>query len=70
MTPLTMAETGKPVSIKEICGKTETRQFLENLGLTPGSRITIICENKGNVIVSVRESRIAIGRETACMIMV
>ena len=65
-----MAETGKPVSIKEICGKAETRQFLENLGLTPGSKITVICENRGNVIVSIRESRIAIGRETACRIMV
>ena len=65
-----MAETGIPVSIKEISGKTETRQFLENLGLTPGSRITIICENRGNVIVSIRESRIAIGRETASRIMV
>ena len=65
-----MAGIGTPVSIKKICGKIETRQFLENLGLTPGSKITIICENRGNVIVSIRESRIAIGRDTAGKIMV
>jgi ferrous iron transport protein A len=70
MMPLTMAKTGEPNSIKKVGGKVETRQFLENLGFVPGSLITIITEISGNVIVSIKESRIAISREMASKIMV
>jgi ferrous iron transport protein A len=70
MMPLTMAKAGETASIKKIGGKPGTRQFLENLGFVPGSRVTVIAEISGNVIVSVRESRVAISREMACKIMV
>ena len=68
--PLTMTKTGETASIKKVGGKAETRQFLENLGFVPGSPITIITEISGNVIVSVKESRVAISREMARNIMV
>ena len=68
--PLTMAKPGEPASIKKIGGKTEIRQFLENLGFVPGSHVTVITKISGNVIVSVKESRVAISREMASKIMV
>jgi ferrous iron transport protein A len=70
MMPLTMARTGEQAFIKRVGGRAETRQFLENLGFVPGSPITIITEISGNVIVSIKESRIAISREMANKIMV
>jgi len=70
MMPLTMARIGEENSIKKVGGKTETRQFLENLGFVPGTHITIITEISGNVIVNVKESRVAISREMAARIMV
>jgi ferrous iron transport protein A len=65
-----MAEVGERNSIKKVGGKTETRQFLENLGFVPGSYVTVITRISGNVIVSVKESRVAISREMASKIMV
>jgi len=68
--PLSMAKTGEDNSIKKVGGKEEMRQFLANLGFVPGSHVTIISEISGNVIVSVKESRVAISREMASKIMV
>ncbi len=68
--PLTMAKTGEENSIKRVGGKEETRQFLSRLGFVPGSHVTIISEISGNVIVSMKESRVAISREMAAKIMV
>jgi len=68
--PLAMAKTGEENSIKKVGGKEETRQFLANLGFVPGSHVTIISKISGNVIVSVKESRVAISREMASKIMV
>ena len=70
MMPLTMAKMGEQNSIKKIGGKSETRQFLENLGFVPGAYITIIAQISGNVIVNIKESRVAISREMASKIMV
>lgn len=70
MMPLTMAKVGESNSIKKVGGKTEIRQFLESLGFVPGSHVTVITEIAGNVIVSVKESRVAISREMAGKIMV
>ena len=70
MMPLIMAKAGEKNYIKKIGGKSETRQFLENLGFVIGSAITVISENNGNLIVNVKESRIAINREMASKIMV
>lgn len=68
--PLTMAKEGEENCIKKIGGKAETRQFLENLGFVVGSTVTVITEIGGNVIVNVKESRVAINREIANKIMV
>ena len=70
MMPLTMAKVGEKNSIKKVGGKAEVRQFLENLGFVPGSHVTVISEISGNVIVNMKESRIAISREMANKIMV
>jgi len=70
MMPLSMAKVGEDNSIKRVGGKPETRQFLENLGFVPGTHVTVVNEIMGNVIVSVKESRVAISREMAQRIMV
>lgn len=70
MMPLTMMETGVETSIRKVGGKTETRRFLESLGFVAGGTVKVISENKGNLIVNVKESRVAISREMANRIMV
>jgi ferrous iron transport protein A len=70
MVPLTMARVGEANLIKKVGGRTETRKFLESLGFVPGSDVTIINEISGNVIVRLKESRVAISREMASKILV
>jgi ferrous iron transport protein A len=70
MMPLTLAKTGEEASIKKVGGKEETRLFLAKLGLLPGAHLQVISEISGNMIVLVRESRVAISREMAMKIMV
>jgi len=70
MMPLTMAKAGERNSIKKIGGKAEVKQHLENLGFVAGAPVMVITEIGGNVIVNVKESRIAISREMASKIMV
>lgn len=70
MMPLTMVKAGEQNSIKKIGGKEETRRFLENLGFVVGSAVTVVSERSGNVIVNVKGSSIAIGRELANKIIV
>ena len=70
MMPLTMANTGEPQVIRKIGGKAQTRQFLENLGFVVGGHVTIITTLAGNVIVNVKEARIAVSEEMARKIMV
>ncbi|WP_411337880.1 ferrous iron transport protein A [Ruminococcus gauvreauii] len=70
MMPLTLAKTGEINSIKRIGGKDEVRRFLENMGFVVGSSVTVVSENNGNVIVNVKESRVAISREMANKIMI
>lgn len=68
--PLTMAKEGEVTSIKRIGGKEEVRRHLENMGFVPGANVTVISVNNGNVIVNVKESRVAISKEMANKIMV
>ena len=56
--------------IKRVGGKEETRRFLENLGFVAGSIVTVITEMNGNMIVNVKESRVAIGKDMANKIMI
>ena len=66
MMPLTMVKAGEENTIKKVGGKEETRRFLENLGFVPGGESEI----GGNMIVNVKDSRVAIGKDMANKIMV
>ena len=68
--PLTLAEVGDENIIKRIGGKQEVRKHLENLGFVTGGEVKIINKIGGNVIVNVKESRIAISKEMAQKIMI
>lgn len=70
MMPLTMAKIGEENFIKKIGGEEAIRQFLAKLGFVPGVRVSIITKISGNVIVSIKESRVAVSREMAAKIMV
>ena len=70
MMPLSMAKEGEPNVIKKVGGKEETRQFLVNLGFVTGGMVTVISQMGGNLIVNVKESRVAIGKDMANKIMV
>ncbi len=68
--PLTMVNTGETNEIKKIGGKEETRKFLENLGFVVGGCVTVISEIGGNMIVNIKESRVAINKDMANKIIV
>ena len=70
MMPLTLAEIGKENIVKRIIGKQQVKSHLEDLGFVVGSPITVINTIGGNVIVNIKESRIAISREMAQKIMI
>lgn len=70
MLPLTFAQPGQEYLIGRIGGKPEVRRHLENLGFVVGGTVTVIQTMEGNVIVKVKESRVAISREMAQKIMV
>lgn len=68
--PLTMVDLGKENTIVKVGGREDTRKFLENLGFVAGAIVTVIASMGGNVIVNIKESRVAISREMAMKIMV
>ncbi len=68
--PLTMAKVGEPETIRKVGGKEDTRRFLENLGFIAGSVVTVISEISGNLILNVRDSRVALGKDMAKKIMI
>lgn len=68
--PLTMANIGEENIIKKVGGNSETKKFLESLGFVSGGTVTIINEINGNLIVNVKESRIAVSKEMAVKIMI
>ena len=68
--PLTVADTGEEYVIKRIGGKPEVKQHLENLGFVVGGNVRVITAMGGNVIVNVKEARVAISEEMARKIMV
>ncbi len=68
--PLTMASLSEQFLIKKISGKEETRHFLEKLGFVAGTEVSIVSQISGNVIVQVKDSRIAISKEMAQKIIV
>lgn len=68
--PLTMANVGQEYVIKKVGGKEETRKFLESLGFTSGSIVTVVSDIIGNLIVNIKDSRVAINKEMASKILV
>ena len=70
MMPLVLANVGEPQIVKRIGGNPETKRHLEDLGFTVGGEVCIVSTLGGNVIVNVKEARIAISKEMAQKIMI
>ncbi len=70
MMPLSFAAAGESHVIQKIGGKQEIRQHLENMGFVVGGSVKVVSEIGGNVIVNVKEARVAISKEMAQKIMV
>ena len=70
MMPLSLASPGEENIVQRVGGSPEIRQHLKELGFVPGSAVTIINTLGGNVIVKVKESRVAISGEMAGKIMI
>ena len=70
MMPLTMAKVGEPNTIKRIGGREETKKFLENLGFVTGGVVTVVSEISGNMILNVKDSRVALGKDMANKLMI
>lgn len=68
--PLAFAQTGIPVKVNRVGGAPKVRQFLENLGITIGSMVTVISITTSGLIINVRETRVAISKEMANKIMI
>lgn len=68
--PLSMVQEGEKNTICKIGGKEETRKFLENLGFVSGGEVIVVSQTEGNMIVNVKGSRVAIGRDMANKVMV
>ena len=70
MMPLTMAKTGDTVTIRKITGRDEVRQHLAELGFVVDSDVTVVSEIAGNLILQVKDSRIALDKTMANRIMI
>jgi ferrous iron transport protein A len=70
MMPLTMARPGETVTIRKITGKDEVRQHLAELGFVVDSTVTVVTELSGNLILQVKDSRIALDKTMANRIMI
>ena len=68
--PLTMAKPGDTVTIRKITGKDEVRQHLAELGFVVDGSVTVVSEIAGNLILQVKESRIALDRTLANRVMI
>ncbi|MBQ1839329.1 MAG: ferrous iron transport protein A [Ruminococcus sp.] len=68
--PLTLAVLGEEVMIKRIGGNAEVRAHLQNLGFVPGAVVVVVSSMGGNLIVNVKNARIAVSKEMAQKIMI
>ncbi len=68
--PLLLAKEGESNFIKKVTGKEETRLFLEKLGFVAGAAITVVSSIGGNLIVNVKDSRVAIDKNMAKGILI
>ena len=70
MIPLYMADTGEENIIRHVGGSPEMKKHLEDMGFTAGGAVTVLNTIGGNLIVKVKESRVAVSREMAAKIMI
>lgn len=70
MIPLTFVSSGEDAVVKRIAGRPDVKKHLENLGFVVGSEVSVITEQQGNLIVKVKEARVAISKEMASKIFV
>lgn len=68
--PLSMVKAGEPGTIKRVGGRADTRRFLEGLGFVIGAIVTVVSDIDGNMIVNIKDSRVAIGKDMANKILV
>lgn len=68
--PLILADKGNEMNIKKITGNDETRRFLNSLGFVAGETVKIISELGGNLIINVKDSRVALDKSMASRIIV
>lgn len=68
--PLSMVDANQPNTIMKVGGNEETRKFLENLGFVTGAEVTVVSAVNGNIIVNIKDSRVAIGKDMANRILV
>ncbi|MCI9564592.1 MAG: ferrous iron transport protein A [Eubacterium sp.] len=68
--PLSMMGIGEKSIIKKVGGKEETKRFLENLGFVIGGTVTVVSSIGGSIIVNVKDTRVAIGKDMANKILV
>ena len=70
MMPILVADRGEEQIVRKVGGSPDVKRHLENLGRVPGGMVTLINVTDGNVIIKVKESRIALNKEMAMKIMV
>lgn len=68
--PLILANKGNEMNIKKITGNDETKRFLNSLGFVAGESVTIVSELGGNLIINVKDSRVALDKGMASRIIV
>ena len=68
--PVTMAQSGTVNTVKKITGKDEVRRFLASLGFVEGGSVTVVSELGGNLIVNVKDARVALSKSMASRIMI
>ncbi len=70
MMPLTLADMGEEAVIKRVGGSPDMKKHLEDMGFTAGGAVTVMNTIGGNLIVKIKESRVAISKETAQKIFI
>ncbi|MBQ7173080.1 MAG: ferrous iron transport protein A [Clostridia bacterium] len=68
--PLHLAEPGRPQIVRRVGGSPEVKKHLEDLGFTVGCEVTVVNSLAGNIIVKIRDSRLALGKDLAGKILV
>jgi ferrous iron transport protein A len=68
--PLTLLKSGESGTVKKITGKDDTRRFLESLGFTVGAPVSVVSEISGNMVLSIRDTRVALDKSMTKRIVV